>query len=246
MNDPLKNTLKKLKLGWMADNCDHELAEAARKQRTIHETLARLAAGELEAREERALKRRLRAAKLPMTRTMEHFDWDWPKSINREQIRHLFTFNFMREKANIVLIGTVGLGKTHIACALGARACERGFCVLFASAVDIVNTLAAVRDRAEFQKTLRRYTHPDLLIVDELGYLPIDRIGAELLFQVLGKRYEQAPTLITTNRVYNQWAVTFANDAALTSAVLDRVVHHCETILIEGESYRMKGRIDAR
>ena len=246
MNDPLKNTLKKLKLGWMADNCDHELAEAARKERTIHETLARLAAGELEAREKRALQRRLSAARMPMTRTIENFDWDWPKSINREQVRHLFTFNFVREKANVVLIGTVGLGKTHIACALGAQACERGFSVLFASAVDIVNTLAAVRDRADFQKTLRRYTKPDILIVDELGYLPIDRIGAELLFQVLGKRYEQAPTLITTNRIYNEWAVTFANDAALTSAVLDRVVHHCETILIEGESYRMKGRCDAK
>ena len=244
--ESLKNTFKKLKLGWMAENCDHELAEAARKQRTIHETLARLAAGELEAREERALKRRLRNARMPMIRTIENFDWQWPKAINKEQVKHLFTFSFVRERANVVLIGPVGLGKTHIACALGATACERGHSVLFASAVDIVNTLAAVRDRTDFQKTLRRYTQPELLIVDELGYLPIDRIGAELLFQVLGKRYEKAPTIITTNRVYNEWAVTFANDAALTSAVLDRVVHHCETIIIEGESYRMKGRIDTR
>jgi len=244
MNDPLKNALEQLKLTWMLENCDRELAEASRKQRSHYETVVRLLTGENEARKARAVQRRLRAAKLPMIRTMENFDWEWPEVINREQIRHLFTFNFMREKANIVFIGNVGLGKTHIAAALAAAACERGFTVLFASAVDIVNTLAAAREPADFRKTLRRYTRPDLLLIDELGYLPVDRVGAELLFQVLGKRYEQAPTVITTNRVFGEWAITFANDATLASAVLDRVMHHCETIVIKGQSYRMKDRID--
>ena len=244
MKDPIKQVIGELKLGWVLENYEHEIAEAARKDRSHHELLARLLSGEAEARRARSVERRLGAAKLPMVRDIESFDWTWPKAINREQVRHLFTFSFMREKANIVLIGTVGLGKTHIAAALARQACERGASVLFTSAVDIINTLAAQRGQHGFQRVLRRYTRPELLVIDELGYLPVDRVGAELLFQMLGERYESASTVITTNRAYKEWAVTFANDATLTSAVLDRVVHHCETIVIEGESYRMKGRID--
>ncbi len=244
MKDPLKEVIGELKLPWVLENHEHEIAEAARKNRSHHELLARLLCGEAEARRARSVERRLSAAKLPMARDIESFDWTWPKAINREQVRHLFTFSFMRQKANVVLIGTVGLGKTHIAAALARQACERGSSVLFTSAVDIINTLAAQRGQHTFQRVLRRYTRPDLLVVDELGYLPVDRVGAELLFQVLGERYEKASTVITTNRVYKEWALTFANDATLTSAVLDRVVHHCETIVIEGQSYRMKGRID--
>ncbi len=244
MSDPIKNALQQLGLHWMIENCDHELAEAARKQKSHRELLERLLTGEAEARRNRAVQRRIKAAKLPMQRTMETFDWQWPETINREQVRHLFTFNFLRKKANVVFIGTVGLGKTHIACALARRACERGHTALFAPAVDIINTLAAARETPDFPRIMRRYTKPDILVIDELGYLPVDRIGAELLFQVLGKRYEQASTVITTNRPFKEWATTFANDAALTSAVLDRVMHHCETVIIQGKSYRMKGRIE--
>jgi len=244
MKDPLKDTIKQLKLSWILENCDHEIAEAARKNRSHHELLMRLVAGEAEARQARAVERRLRAAKLPMIRSMDNFDWDWPKVINRDQVRHLFTFSFMREKANVVLIGNVGLGKTHIAAALAREACQRGYSAIFTSAVDVINNLAAAQGQAHFKRVLNRYTRPDVAVIDELGYLPVDRIGAELLFQVLGKRYEKASTVITTNRVYDDWPLTFANDATLTSAVLDRVVHHCETVTIEGESYRMKGRIE--
>ena len=233
-----------MKLTWMLENHEHELAEAARHNRSHHELLGRLLAGEIEAREARAIERRLRAAKLPVMGTMEEFDWTWPKQINRDQVQHLFTFSFMTQKANLVLIGTVGLGKTHIAVALAREACMRNCNVLFTPAVDIINALASARGHDSFQRTLRRYTRPDLLVIDELGYLPVDRVGAELLFQVLGKRYEQAATVITTNRAYKDWAKTFANDATLTSAVLDRVMHHCETVVIKGPSYRMKGRIE--
>jgi DNA replication protein DnaC len=116
--------------------------------------------------------------------------------------------------------------------------------VLFTSAVDIINTLAEARAGSRFRQALRRYAAPELLAIDELGYLPVDRVGAELLFQVLGERYERGSTVITTNRPYKHWARTFANDATLTSAVLDRVVHHCETVVIKGRSYRLKDRID--
>jgi len=244
MTDPLKEGLRQLGLTWLRDNCDHEIAEAARRNRPHHELLSRLVAGECEARQTRATARRLRAAKIPSVRTIDTFDWNWPETINRDQVLHLFTLGFLRQRANVVLFGNVGLGKTHIATALARKACEHGHGTLYVQAVDIVNDLAEVRDTPDFGKAMRRYAKPELLVIDELGYLPVDRVGAELLFQVLGTRYECGSTVITTNRAYKEWAITFANDATLASAVLDRVLHHCETVAITGESYRMKGRID--
>jgi len=244
MNDPLKEGVRQLGLTWMLENCDHEIAEAARRNLPHHELLARLVAGECEARQARAVQRRIRAARIPAVRTIDTFDWNWPESINRDQVLHLFTLGFLRQKANVVLVGNVGLGKTHIAAALARTACERGHAVLCAQAVDIVNDLADARAKPGFARAIQRYAKPALLLVDELGYLPVDRVGAELLFQVLGARYERGSTVITTNRPFKDWAVTFANDATLASAVLDRVVHHCETVTITGRSYRMKDRIE--
>ena len=140
--------------------------------------------------------------------------------------------------------GSVGLGKTHLAAALARHACMQRLPVLFTSAVDIVNHLTEARARNSLSAAVKKYTRPKLLIIDELGYLPLDKVGAELLFQVFCARYETASTVITTNRPYKEWAKTFANDATITSAVLDRIAHHCETVLIEGRSYRMKGRIE--
>ena len=244
MQDPIKPILRKLKLTWMLENYEHELTEAARLNRTQHELLGRLLSGEVEARQARSIQRRLRSARLPEMGAMDQFDWAWPTEINREQIQHLFTFNFMADRKNVVFIATVGLGKTHIATALAREACMRNRSVLFTPAVDLINTLAAAQGPERFERTLKKFTRPDLLVIDELGYLPIDRVGAQLLFQVFGKRYERASTIITTNRIYKHWPKTFANDATLTSAVLDRVNHHCETVIIKGKSYRMKGRID--
>jgi DNA replication protein DnaC len=241
---PLKRELHELQLTWMLANHEIEIAEAARHNRTHQELLLRLTCGELDARHSRAVERRLREAKLRGTRTLESFDFAWPAKINRDQVRHLFTLAFMREKSNVVLIGGVGLGKTHLAAALAREACKQRLSVLFTSAVDIVNQLSEARQRNALPSAMRRYTRPHLLVVDELGYLPLDKVGAELLFQVFCDRYEQGSTVITTNRAYKDWAKTFANDSTMTSAVLDRVTHHCETILIEGQSYRMKDRLE--
>jgi DNA replication protein DnaC len=150
---------------------------------------------------------------------------------------------FLEDHTNVVFIGGVGMGKTHLATALGHHACEKGHSVLFTTAVDIVNTLSAAQATQRLRKELRRYTRPALLVVDELGYLPIDKLGADLLFQVFSQRYEHGSTVITTNKTYKHWPDIFNNDATLTSAVLDRVLHHAETILIEGASYRMKDRV---
>jgi len=244
MTDPLIACMQKLKLAWMLENHETELADAARLNRSHHDLLLRLLAGELDAAQARSIQRRLSLARLPASRTLDTFDWNWPTEINRDQIQHLFTLAFLRARQNVVFIGGVGLGKTHLSIALAQEVCQHNHSVLFTSAVDTINTLAEARAGNRFRQAMRRYVAPELLCIDELGYLPVDRVGAELLFQVLGERYEKGSTLITTNRVYKKWARTFANDATLTSAVLDRVVHHCETVIIKGKSYRLKDRID--
>ena len=243
MTDPLIGCLQQLKLDWMLDNHEAELADAARLNSSHHDLLLRLLTGELEAGQARRVERRISRAGLPARRTLDTFDWEWPNVINRDQIRQLFTLAFMRQCQNVVFIGGVGLGKTHLALALALEACQHNHSVLFTSAVDIINALAEAQAENRLRKAMRRYVAPTVLAIDELGYLPVDRVGAELLFQVLGERYEKGSTIITTNRPYKKWARTFANDATLTSAVLDRVVHHCETVIIEGKSYRLKGRV---
>ena len=142
----------------------------------------------------------------------------------------------------MIFIGGVGLGKTHLATALGRQACEKGHTVLFTTAVDILNTLAAAQIAHQLRQELKRYTRPDLLVIDELGYLPIDKLGADLLFQVFSQRYERGSTVLTTNKAYKQWPSIFNNDAMLASAVLDRLLHHAETVVIDGPSYRMRDK----
>lgn len=240
----ITTTCTELKLSWIRDNHQHELAEAARHNRPHQQLLERLLIGETEARKSRATERRLRSARLPGIHTLDSFDWTWPTKINADHIRHLASLGFMKSYTNIVFIGTVGLGKSHLASAIGRLACMRRHNVLFESAASIVNNLIEAQSKDMLRSAMRRYTRPQLLIIDELGYLPVDRIGAELLFQVFGDRYEKTSTIITTNRPYKDWTKTFANDAVMTSAVLDRIMHHCETVVIEGPSYRMKHRIE--
>lgn len=244
MNKTLETALKTLNLSWIRDHLDDEIASAARKNRPAHEVIERLLEGEIAARNSRAVERRLRAAKLSRRPTLADFDFNWPVKINADQVRHLFTFDFIKKTANVVFIGNVGLGKSHLAQALGVQACEHRINTLFASATAIINDLADARQLGTFSPTLKRYLSPTLLIVDELGYLPVDKLGAELLFQVFAGRYEKNSTVITTNRIYKEWNKTFANDNAMTAAVLDRVVHHCETIIIEGQSYRLKDHVN--
>ena len=207
--------------------------------------LARLAAGEAALRRERSVQRRITQARFPVLKTLEQFQWSWPKSINRLQVQNLFRLQFVADKHNVILLGTVGLGKTHLATALGYAACLAGYSVRFATAVEVINTLAAAQRSGRLKQALDSYRKPALLILDELGYLPIDKTGADLLFQIISLRYEHGATVITSNRVFKHWAEIFNNDATLTSALLDRLLHHAETIVIEGQSYRMKDRIES-
>ena len=220
-------------------------ASQAAEQHLSHvDYLAQLIEGEATLRENRSIKRRIDNARFPVLKTLDTFQWSWPKKINRPQIQNLFRLAFMATQTNVVFIGNVGLGKTHLSIALGHAACLKGYSVLFTTAVDIINSLAAAQSTGQLKRELRRYMRPALLIIDELGFMPIDKHGADLLFQIISQRYERAPMVISTNRAYKHWAQIFNNDSTLTSAILDRVLHHADTVVIEGKSFRMKDEIE--
>jgi DNA replication protein DnaC len=241
MNDnELKEHLTSLKLPYIRDNYEAVAKIAARKQWSHVHYLSELIKQESGLRQDRIINRRIRMARFPIVKTLDQFNWSWPRKINEAQIRNLFRLTFIEDKSNVVFIGGVGLGKTHLASALGYQACLKGHTVLFASAIDTIINLIAAQHGGALKPELKKYLRPSLLILDELGYLPIDKTGADLLFQIISQRYERGSIIITTNRVFKDWPEIFNNDSTLTSALLDRLLHHTEAVVIEGKSYRMK------
>jgi DNA replication protein DnaC len=239
----LKAHLKFLSLSFMHNNCEPLADQAAQKNWTHADYLSALAEGEAALRRDRSIQRKIRMARFPVLKTLEQFRWNWPSLINRAVVQNLFRLKFIDEKANVIFLGGVGLGKTHLATALGYEACLQGRSVLFTTAIDVINTLSAAQSASRLKTEMKKYLAPTLLLLDELGYLPIDKRGADLLFQVISLRYEQGSIIITSNRAFKHWPQIFNNDSTLTSALLDRLLHHAETVLIEGKSYRMKGQI---
>ncbi|MGE3310072.1 MAG: IS21-like element helper ATPase IstB [Limisphaerales bacterium] len=238
----LAQHLDELKLPYLRQH-HADLARQSAEQHWDHvEYLRRLVEGEYTARRQRIIERRVKVARFPVLKTLDQFQWDWPKKINRLQVQHLFRLEFVPAKANVVFLGTVGVGKTHLATALGYAACQDGHSVLFADAIGVINDLAAAQKRGLLKRQLRKYLGPEVLLLDEIGYLPIDQHGADLLFQVISQRYERGSLIVTTNKPFKQWASIFNNDGTIASAVLDRLLHHAETVVIEGPSYRMKDR----
>ena len=241
----LAQHLGRLQLPYFVQHASELMAQAARESWSHGRFLEQLVAGEVARRDETLIARRIKSARLPGIKTLDGFDWSWPKKINRAQVQHLFRLDFMPPHSNVILLGAVGVGKTHLAIALAHAACLAGKSVLFTSAVDIVNSLAAAQATGGIKREMARLLRPTLLVVDELGYLPIDKFGADGLFQVISQRYERGSTLITSNRSYKQWPEIFNNDSTLTSALLDRLLHHAESVVIEGRSYRMRDQNDA-
>jgi DNA replication protein DnaC len=239
----VEHHLAYLKLSFMAQHYAELATQAAHKMWPHVAYLARLVEGEADVRRDRATKSRIRLARFPVIKTVEQFRWDWPTRLNRLQVQNHFPLAFIQDKANLIFLGGVGLGKTHLATALGYAACLKGYSVLFASAIDVINTLAAARSAGRLKQALKPYTKPALLILDELGYLPIDKAGADLLFQVISLRYEQGAIILTSNRAFKEWPKIFNNDSTLTAAILDRLLHHADTVIIEGKSFRMKDQL---
>lgn len=242
--NPLSTQLDYLRLPYLAEHYEALAKQATEKKWPHADYLQRLIEGEYHRRQERAMQRRVHAARFPVLKTLDRFRWDWPSKINELQIKNLFRLSFVEKKTNAIFVGGCGLGKTHLGTALGHEACQRGHTVLFTTAVDAVNNLIAAHATQRLKAELKKYIAPELLIVDELGYLPLDKIGADLIFQIVSQRYERGSIVITTNKAFKRWPEIFNNDAGVTSAILDRVLHGAETIIIEGKSYRMKDQID--
>lgn len=242
MTTTIEPNLDYLKLLFFKQHYKDFAKEAAAIKQPHLDFLAQLVQGETAAKQDRSIHRKIKLAKFPIIKTLDQFQWSWPKDVNQLQIQNLFHLNFIKDKANVVFLGTVGVGKTHLSIALAYTACLKGHSVLFTTAIEAVNSLATACATNRLKAELSRYLKPSLLILDELGYLPIDKAGADLLFQLLSQRYERGSTIITSNKPYKLWPEIFNNDSTLTSALLDRLLHHVETIQISGKSFRMKDK----
>jgi len=240
----LDEQLAYLKLPFMRQQHQALAQQAVQDHWDYPDYLAVLIEGETLERQQRSIVRRIRQARFPVVKTLESFQWTWPKKLNRLQVQQLFRLPFIKEQGNVIFLGGVGLGKTHLATALGYEACLQGYSVLFTTAVEAINTLTAAQQAGQLQTTLNKYLRPALIVMDEIGYLPIDKTGADLLFQILSQRYERGSIVLTSNRAFKDWPQIFNDDATLTSALLDRLLHHAQTVIIEGKSYRMKEIIE--
>jgi DNA replication protein DnaC len=196
-----------------------------------------LVSAEENERDKRSLERRLREAQVGQFKPMSQFNWDWPAQIDREQIEELFTLEFVKNKFNAVLVSTNGLGKTMIAQNLASAALGQGYTTRFVKASQMLNHLVECDGAGARARRLKKYCTPDLLVIDEVGYMNYDNRYADLLYEVISGRYQKASTVVTTNKGFKQWGEIFPNAACVVTMV-DRLVHQSETVVIEGDSYR--------
>jgi DNA replication protein DnaC len=240
LHEMLLADLAELKLTQIAETYREVLDEAARKNTSVLEVLASLVAAEVTARRQRALDRRIWQAKLPKLKTIAEYKFEFPRRVPKQKVMRLFDCEFVQQHHCAVLIGPTGTGKTHILTALAYTACEKGISVRFTRVIDMINTLTTAQINGTLERALKQYVNPSLLLLDELGYLPIDKRGADLMFQVVAARYESGSIVITTNRPFRDWGKIFDVDNTLATAMIDRLMHHGEAIVIQGDSFRTK------
>jgi DNA replication protein DnaC len=239
-HDQLHQDLLSLKLNHIAEHYREVLDEAARKNSPMLDVLIQIIGGQLAARRDSALARRVRLARLPAMKRLEDYDFTFPKKIPKQKILRLFDCQFIETHSCAVFIGGIGVGKTHLLTALGYAASEKGVSVRFTRVIDMINVLTTAQQNGMLERKLKEYVRPQLLLLDELGYLPIDKRGADLMFQVVASRYETGSIAISTNRVFKEWGQIFDVDNTLATAMIDRLMHHGEAIVIQGESFRTK------
>lgn len=231
--------LQRLRLGFLAERLDAALADAARTEPTYLDFLDQLLQQETAAKQRKRIAMGIQIAHFPTVKTLDDFDFKFQASIDQRLVRELATGRFISQAENVLIFGPPGVGKTHLAIGLGRAVVEAGHSVLFTSATALLTALAKAEAEGQLAERLTFYGKPKLLILDELGYLPFERRSAHLFFQLVARRYERGSTLITTNQLVTQWGTVFG-DEVLAAAILDRLLHHSYTLLVQGESYRLR------
>lgn len=231
--------LDKLKMEHLETQLDALCEQAARQELDYKSFLTQVLQAEWQGRYQKGVEARLRQARFPWLKTLEQFDFEFQPSLDRRQVRELAGLAFIERAHNVVILGPPGVGKTHLSIALGVKAVEAGYSVLFLTLEELMTRLNKAVHENRLERALKQLTYPRLLIIDELGYLPLNRLEASLFFRLVARRYERASLIVTSNKRFLDWGEVF-NDPVLATAVLDRLLHHAVTLNIKGESYRLR------